>query len=581
MRSKQKRRIALLLILGMTFWTTHHAAIAHVDGSHGLAPELPPEVPGVDRPFPQDEDKFTFAIIGDKTGGGERNWPIFDRAMDEVSYIHPDLAIIVGDLIQGYTTDTQVIDEQWKEFYQHANLIQVPLFFLPGNHDITNKLMYEYWSANIGKTYYSFSYKECHFILLNTEEGWRNDEIGLGSEQMEWVRSDIEAHGDSKHIFFFMHRPAWHYSGEGFAQWETIESWLEGLPYTVFAGHFHNLSYEKRKDHRYFVLSSTGAGMSPWEVLELGAFHHYTLVTVDGQDVHIAVTQPGSIHSYDVATREFVDKVRQLLTWESFPIVQGASSGELIARINNLLAKPVTIEFEYSPPDESLWDFAPRAATYVVRPGDTAELAFKASYDFENPLPLPSYGHKMSYGDKQLQQGTTKIEPQSTAIAKWMVVGPFDLGTQETPPDTSKLDTAPPAFVQALEPEKNWDTTATYLSGTDTIAWQEEETAENGLLDFDSIYGGDYALAYALCYIHAPDNRKVLTAFKGDDLSKVFVDGLEVYSSGYSGNLNYFMLPLHQGWNTVTVKCADYASGWGYTLKIADPDEELEITIQK
>jgi hypothetical protein len=76
--------------------------LANVRGHRGLGPELPDNIPGIDRPFPQDDDKFTFAIIGDKTGGGLRNWPIFDRAMDEVSRLHPDFAIMVGDLIQGY-----------------------------------------------------------------------------------------------------------------------------------------------------------------------------------------------------------------------------------------------------------------------------------------------------------------------------------------------------------------------------------------------------------------------------------------------------------------------------------------------
>ncbi len=582
MRSKQVRRIGLILIIGMIFWAINYTVLAHVDGSYGLAPTLPPDVPGVDRPFPQDEEKFTFAIIGDKTGGGGRNWPIFDRAMDEVSYIHPDLAIMVGDLIQGYTTDLQVVDKQWKEFYRHANLIQIPFFFLPGNHDITNKAMYDYWNANVGKTYYSFDYKGCHFILLNTEEGWRNNEVRFGSEQMEWARSDIESHRDSKHIFIFMHRPAWYASGEELAQWEAIESWLAELSYTVFAGHLHKLIYEERKDHRYFVLSGTGAGLSPKEMLELGVFHHYTLVTVDGQDVHIAITEPGNVHRYDIATREFREKARQILTWEQhFPVVQGASSGELIARVNNVLEKPITVDFGYSPSDDSSWDFAPRSAKYIIQPGNTEELVFRASYDFENLLPFPSYGYDISYEGKQLQQGATKIVPELISIEKWMVVGPFDLGIQEQPSGGSKLDTAPPVFTQPLEPEKNWDTSTTYVSGANTVAWQEREAKGNGWMDLDAIYGGNFALAYGLCYIHAPDDRKVLAAFRGDDLSKVFVDGLEAHSSGSSRGLNYFMLSLHQGWNTIMVKCADYVGGWGYTLKVADPNAELKISTIK
>ena len=34
------------------------------------APDFPDRMPIVERPFSEDPDKFTFAIIGDKTGGG-------------------------------------------------------------------------------------------------------------------------------------------------------------------------------------------------------------------------------------------------------------------------------------------------------------------------------------------------------------------------------------------------------------------------------------------------------------------------------------------------------------------------------
>ena len=34
------------------------------------APDFPDRMPIVQRPFSADPDKFTFAIIGDKTGGG-------------------------------------------------------------------------------------------------------------------------------------------------------------------------------------------------------------------------------------------------------------------------------------------------------------------------------------------------------------------------------------------------------------------------------------------------------------------------------------------------------------------------------
>ena len=38
-------------------------------GVAAQAPDFPDRMPIVERPFSEDPDKFTFAIIGDKTGG--------------------------------------------------------------------------------------------------------------------------------------------------------------------------------------------------------------------------------------------------------------------------------------------------------------------------------------------------------------------------------------------------------------------------------------------------------------------------------------------------------------------------------
>ena len=39
-------------------------------------PNFPERMPIVERPFSDDPDKFSFAIIGDKTGGGLDKWPV-------------------------------------------------------------------------------------------------------------------------------------------------------------------------------------------------------------------------------------------------------------------------------------------------------------------------------------------------------------------------------------------------------------------------------------------------------------------------------------------------------------------------
>ena len=84
-------------------------------------------IPSLKRDFPSDTDKFTFAIIGDKTGGGEQNWHIFDRAINEMNLLNPDFAITVGDHVQGYTTDFAALKIMWDEYFLHLSTLKMPV----------------------------------------------------------------------------------------------------------------------------------------------------------------------------------------------------------------------------------------------------------------------------------------------------------------------------------------------------------------------------------------------------------------------------------------------------------------------
>ena len=551
------------------------AAFAHVTGNVGLAPILPPNTPGIDNPFPNDPEKFSFAVVGDKTGGGEKNWPIFDRVLDEISRLRPDFAIMVGDLIQGYTKDVEVIESQWAEFRDHAGRIEIPFFFLPGNHDISNKEMYDFWESNVGKTYYSFRYKNSHFILLNTEEGWRNGEETFGSEQLEWLRKDIEANRDAAHRFLFMHRPVWYHKGESYAQWEQIEEWLSGLSYTVFAGHFHRLSYEMRRNRPYYVLSASGAGLQPTEALEMGRFFHYTVVTVDGEDVYVAIVEPGKVHPSNIATREFQEKAGGIAKWTADVAIDGAAiRGVVRVTVENPFEKEVTLDIAFRTEEASGWKVEPSTASETVAPGEATEVLFTLTSDIEKALPLPTYSATIRYGGKEMFQQNGTAAPPTVPIETWNVVGPFDLGVQSPPKDGTCL----PAFAEPLPPERDPDPTATYAKGDGAVEWREATTRRDGFLDLNGIYPGDFSIGIGLAYIYSPDARTVFADIQTDDLARVLVNGEPVVPSiGLSRRPTVFLMTLEPGWNAVLVKCADYTGDWGYRLRVQNPRGDLRF----
>ncbi|MCF6284129.1 MAG: hypothetical protein L3K26_02930 [Candidatus Hydrogenedentes bacterium] len=79
-------------------------------------PVLADDLPLIDNAWSNDGDKFSFAILGDKTSGGEGKWPIYDRAVDAINLLNPDFVITVGDMISGHMDTRAPWDAEWAEY---------------------------------------------------------------------------------------------------------------------------------------------------------------------------------------------------------------------------------------------------------------------------------------------------------------------------------------------------------------------------------------------------------------------------------------------------------------------------------
>ena len=60
------------------------------------------------------EENFQFAIVTDRTGGHRPG--VFLDGILKLNLLQPEFVMSVGDLIEGYTTDTTRLNEEWKEF---------------------------------------------------------------------------------------------------------------------------------------------------------------------------------------------------------------------------------------------------------------------------------------------------------------------------------------------------------------------------------------------------------------------------------------------------------------------------------
>ncbi|MBK3516738.1 metallophosphoesterase family protein [Carboxylicivirga marina] len=266
--------------------------------------------------FDNQNDKFSFAVFSDLTGGERAG--VFKVAIEQLNLLRPELIINVGDLIEGADSDTSEWHRQWDSFDKRASKARAPFFYMGGNHDLTGQLSRYIWKERLGPRYYHFRYKDVLFLILDTEDhsidrmaeielmrskaieqlkegGWeafgKSDYANIpertsgtiSREQAEYFLNVIDTHQDVLWTFVLIHKPAWEKPEE--MQFSRIEKALNKRPYTVFNGHTHVYKYMQRHGRDYINLATTGGHQFP----ETGpSYDHMMWVTVDKQGVSMA-----------------------------------------------------------------------------------------------------------------------------------------------------------------------------------------------------------------------------------------------------------------------------------------------------
>src|SRR5262249_32051670 len=186
-------------------------------------------------------DTFRFAIVGDRTGGVRPG--VFERAVEQLNLLQPEFVVSVGDLITSSDDPTKV-KKEWDTFNGFIRRLEVPFFYVPGNHDLGTPALDRRWAEQFGRSYYHFLYKNVLFLLLNTEEPPRSKGAGfIGPGQRAYARRVLAENAQVRWTLVFLHRPVWTYADAARCGWPEVEQALQGRRYTVFAGHKHK--YER------------------------------------------------------------------------------------------------------------------------------------------------------------------------------------------------------------------------------------------------------------------------------------------------------------------------------------------------
>jgi 3',5'-cyclic AMP phosphodiesterase CpdA len=261
--------------------------------------------PWTSETFELEEDDFTFAIISD-LNGGEREG-VYSTAVSQLNRLDPTFVLSVGDLIDGGTEDSLQLAKEWDSFDKRTSKLNMPFFYLGGNHDLTNPRMREFWKNRFGPRYYHFVYEDVLFLMMDSEdfeekrmmeiyharakalymeedeftksEYYAMPERRVGSmsqQQVNYYNTVLERYEDVKWTFVLMHKPVWmREDNKGLGKLEDL---LKDRPYTVINGHFHSFSHRIRNNRDYMILGTTGGSQKKMDSM---SFDHITLVRME------------------------------------------------------------------------------------------------------------------------------------------------------------------------------------------------------------------------------------------------------------------------------------------------------------
>jgi predicted phosphodiesterase len=236
---------------------------------------------------------FRFALIGDRTGAAVPQ--IYSRVWREVSLFGPDLAVSIGDTIEGGNDATAAkewreMDAIWRRYRRFST------YFVPGNHDIwspESKRLFEIEAGHPAS--HSFVHGGALFVILDNS---RTE--ALDPAQIAYCETQLALHKDRSPKFVFFHRPYWIVHARLGNRNLDIHRLAKkyGVNW-VISGHGHQLVHLEMDGVRYLEIGSSGGSIS--RGLQLGQgfkdgwFYHWIWVQVRDGKAEMTVKEVGGL----------------------------------------------------------------------------------------------------------------------------------------------------------------------------------------------------------------------------------------------------------------------------------------------
>ena len=262
---------------------------------------------------------FSFVVIGHIRGdGNDKMSPLIDELLGKVRKDKPDFIFLTGDMIWGdvhaVMPDAAAINRDWDRLDAAVGQLGVPVYRVPGNHDIHDPITRDIYFARYGELPKAFTYSGSRFILLNSSWVPEGNErltperpytrgVQLGAKQIEFIRSELSESQRYDHVFLFMHHILWWHRQQA-AWWRDVHPLLVGRNVrAVFGGDLGPMKFSHMQRDGIDYLQCSIEGIPDLKFLRnilysrllSQQFDNYLHVTVNGPQVTVAVKTVGEI----------------------------------------------------------------------------------------------------------------------------------------------------------------------------------------------------------------------------------------------------------------------------------------------
>lgn len=163
----------------------------------------------------EENTKFSFAILGDTQYFEPGTYGDYQKAVNSIKKINPDLVFALGDLVSSCDKEKECEGKinNWKNV---LGSLSSKTYVIMGNHDRTGKeksddawrRVFELPSngpEGFFELTYSFDFQNSHFVVLSSD---KPEEKKINSVQRNWLEQDLRKN-TKENIFIFFHEPAY------------------------------------------------------------------------------------------------------------------------------------------------------------------------------------------------------------------------------------------------------------------------------------------------------------------------------------------------------------------------------------